>query len=409
MKMFRTCAVAAILLLAGGARADNPFSIQGSDGANTITVGSSNLIDLVNSAINSTAQFGALNPNAPQNFALNYGGVANAITISKNATNTSATLTFGPTGVTRTFTGANAADLQKQIEDYLKGAGSSDVKDFLKALNKLSLIAVSDGNPNSTTARLAEFSYNRFGFFGEEAKAYLITKEGKIGDAGTQFQLGLTGKAFETGNFTGKSATLSTAFTVNFSQTVGLSMGSFVSWNTIEDADVYHVGFNLGVPIRIIVPEAKTGVLWQVTPFLATAGSGSVDMAAGGLVTGFGGVSLLSWKIDEKWTVAMANQIARYSGYKLEYQGYSLDPGVDQVMLKNGLRGSFRFSEGWSVYGGATLSNYLNDAAVKSWVSPEVGVMYDTPAGSGVEIGFTGDFGSDYKAYGIRALFMIAF
>jgi len=409
MRRLTAALIAASLFFPLAAHADNIFSITASDGTSTVTAGSNSLIDLVNSSVNSTGAFSSLNPGAAQNVSLNYGGVQNAISISKNAGGTSATLTFGPTGVTRTFTGADANDLQRQIEDYLKKNGAGDVRDFLKAINKLSVIAVSDGNPNATTARMAEFSYNRFGFFGDEAKAYTVNTEGKIGDAGTQFHLSAAGKTYDVGGFKGQSATVSTAFNINFSQTVGISLGSFLTYNTVESANVYHLGFNLGVPIRIIVPESKTGVLWQVTPFLAAAGSGSVDIAAGGLITGYGGVNLLQWNITDRWSVAMANQIAKYDGRKLSYQGYEFDPGVDQAVLKNGLRGAYRFSEGWSVYGGATYTNFLQDASVSNWISPEVGLTYSTAAGSGVLLGFTGDFASNYKAYGVRAMFKWAF
>lgn len=409
MRRLAASLIAASLFLPLAAHAGDLFSITGSDGTNTVSVGSSSMIDLVNSAVNSTGAFSTLNPNAAQNLSLNYGGVQNAITINKNSTNTSATLTFGPTGVVRTFTGTDAADLQRQIEDYLKSNGGGDVRDFLKAINKLSVIAVSDGNPNATTARMAEFSYNRFGFFGDEAKAYTVNAEGKIGDAGTQFHLSAAGKTYDVDGYKGQSATISTAFNLNFSQTVGISLGSFLTYNTLEGANIYHLGFNLGVPIRIIVPESKTGVLWQVTPFVAAAGSGSVDIAAGGLITGFGGVNLLQWNITDRWSVAMANQIAKYTGRKLSYQGYEFDPGVDQTVLKNGLRGAYRFSEGWSVYGGATYTNFLQDASVSNWISPEVGLTYSTPSGSGVLLGFTGDFASNYKAYGARAMLKWAF
>lgn len=399
-----------LLLLAPAAARAQLFSLTGTDGTNTVNVGSNHLIDLLDEGINSSGQFATLNPSASQSLSLNYGGVANAITIDKNASNTQATLHFGPTGVTRVFNGTDAADLQRQIEDYLKGQGGSDLKDFLKEINKLSVIAVSDGNPNATTARMAEFSYNRFGFFGDESKAYTVSKEGKVGDATTQFHLGFTGKTYDVGPYTGESATVSTALTFNFSKYVGASLGSFLTWHTVEDADVYHVGFNFGVPIRPVVPEGNTGVLWQVTPFLAAAGSGSVDIGAGGLITGFGGVNLVSWGITERFTLSMANQIAWYNGRKLTFDDYEIDPGVEQTILKNGLRASLKLGDGgWGVYGGATYTNFLEDASIKDWLTPEGGFTYTNEAGTGVLFGLTGDFGSDYSAYGGRFLLKLAF
>lgn len=406
---YRRSVLALLLLSATPAAAQSLFSITATGGGNTpVTVGSSHLIDLVDQAVNTQGQFSGFQ-GADTTFSLNYGGVANAVTITKNASNTQATLTFGPTGVTRTFNGVDQADLERQIEDYLKKNGAGDIKDFLKAMNAQSLIAVSDGNPNATTARMADFTYMRFGMFGDESKAYTLTAEGTPSDAGPQVHLSVLGKTFEAGDFSGETATLGLDATLNFSRYVGVSVGGFFAYNSVEDADVFHFGLALGVPIRVVLPQGKTGVLWQVTPWVSSAASASVDIGAGGVVTGVGGTSLLAWTPNETWTFAMANQVGFYSGHKLSFDDYEIDPGVSQTILKNGLRATLHLDPRWSLYAGASVTNLLDDAAVSAWLSPEVGLTFSSAAGSGVLIGFTGDFGDDYSAYGVRVLFKLAF
>src|SRR5262249_20192531 len=113
MRHARMCLPLCVMLLAPAADAQNVFTLNGTDGTSTVSVGSNHLIDLVNQGVTSSGQFGTLNQNASQTLSLNYGGVPNAITIDKNASNTQATLTFGPTGTSRTFNGTDANDLRR--------------------------------------------------------------------------------------------------------------------------------------------------------------------------------------------------------------------------------------------------------------------------------------------------------
>lgn len=408
-RMMILCCIAASFAGAA-ARGQSLFSVTATGGAQSpVTVGSSSMIDLLESAINTTGQFAPFaGENA--NFALRYGNVDNAITVTKNSANTQATLTFGPTGITRTFNGVNQADLEQQIEDYLKKNGSNDVRDFLEAMNRLSVIAVSDGNPNATTARMAEFTYNRFGFFGDQSQSVAVNAEGKSEAAGTQFQVQFSVKGYDVGDYTGESATIGVGATFNFTERVGLAIGGFATYNTIEDADIYHSSFSTGVPIRIVLPEGKTGVLWQLTPFLSAGASGSEDIGAGGLIVGGGLANHVGWRITERFTLAMGNQVSFYRGREIEFgDDFKLDPGVEQTMLKNGLRGSFGLDDRWAIYGGVSYSNFLDDAAIEDWWTPEVGVTFTNPSGSGFLVGLTGDFGDDYSSLGARAVLKLAF
>lgn len=384
------------------------FSVTATGGSQSpVSVGSSSMIDLLDDAVNTQGQFAPF-AGEDTTFALRYGNVQNAITVTKNASNTQATLTFGPTGITRTFTGTDQADLERQIEDYLKKNGKDDVRKFLKAMNRLSVIAVSDGNPNATTARMAEFTYNRFALLADESRSQ-VWNEGKAESAGAQFQFTLAAKSYDVGDYGGQSATVSLATTFNFSQQVGFSLGGFFTYNTIEDADVFHGGLSAGIPIRIILPEEKKGVLWQVTPFLSSGASGSEDIAAGGLIVGAGAANLVAWRFTDRFTLAMANQISFYRGQDIAFGEFELNPGVDQSMLKNGLRGTLGLSDTWGLYGAVTYSNFLDDAAIENWWTPEIGVSYSNKAGTGFHAGITGDFGDDYTSYGARLMLKLAF
>ncbi len=424
--------------LASPALAQNLFVVTATGNGNTVTVGADNIIDLVDSAVNTQDQFAQFQ-SVDTTFALNYGGIADAITITKNSGNTQATLTFGPTGTSRTFNGTSQDDLQNQIEDYLKKDGGADFTAFLKAVNAQSVIAVSDGNPNATTNRMANWSFDHFGFSADQRKGYLLkfdfggaapepaatpAPQGGGDDgaapgngqdngmsapvmrratAGFQVYLGATAQTYTAGDFDGETATIFGAADLNFSTRVGLSLGSFIGFNTVGDADVFHAGITLGLPVRLVLPDDQTPFTWQVTPFGQVGGSASEDIGAGGLIIGGGVTSYAAWHIDDRWTLAMANQYSKFEGEKLTFDDFEIDPGVSQGMLKNALRVSYRFGEGgWYAYGGAAHSKFLDDASVDSWISPSVGLGYSSQAGSGIQIGFVGDYGDDYSASGFR-------
>jgi hypothetical protein len=58
--------------------------------------------------------------------------------------------------------------------------------------------------------------------------------------------------------------------------------------------------------------------------------------------------------------------------------------------------------DGWYGFGGVTYSKFSDDAAVEDWLSPALGLGYSSSAGSGIQVGFIGDYGDDYSAAGVR-------
>ncbi len=140
------------------------------------------------------------------------------------------------------------------------------------------------------------------------------------------------------------------------------------------------------------MPSESCDWLWQITPSFSVAGSGSADMGSGGIVYSPAATSLLRWQITPRFSLEMANQIGYFTGEKLDFDQYSLDPGVQQTILKNGLEAQLEFgNSGWYCYGGASYTNFLEDAAISNYITPEVGVGWRTGVqGTTVELGFTG-------------------
>lgn len=397
--------------------AQNIFQITATaSGVSTVNVGGNSIITLVDNAVNTRDQFAPF-ASADATFNLNWGGVANAVTVTKNASNTGGTLRFNASNSpTFVFNAANQDDLENQLEDFFRGRGTdanglragSAIRDFLRAMNAKSLVAVSDGNPNATTARMANYAYDRYGFHNDQTGMYVI-KDGKRDGAGLQFRIGAEAHAFEAGDFSGASVDLFSSVDWNFSPNLGTSLGTFLAYNSVEDANVFHLGFNVGVPIRPLLPSEKLPLTWQITPSFTLGASGSEDVGAGGLILSGAITSALKWDITEKVSLEMSNQWGFYEGQQLTFSDFEIDPGVSQNILKNGIQARVGMSDEFFAYGGLSYTNFLDDAAVEGYLTPAIGVGLRRPGGSTVSVGFSGDFGDNYTSYGGRVGLNFAF
>src|SRR5437879_6477436 len=112
----------AIFLLSSRASADAlEYTVTTSDGGPPITsfVNGADLIGLTSHLIEHQDEFAAF-LNRSYTAHVKYLGVQDALQLTSNATGTSVTVRIPRTGFTRTFTGATADDVRKQIEDFIK-------------------------------------------------------------------------------------------------------------------------------------------------------------------------------------------------------------------------------------------------------------------------------------------------
>ena len=204
-RFLKTAVLLSALLWADGRvlPAADLFSVSVAPGGTV--VGGNQVLTLVDKIINGKDEFAFFQgPGVAYVGTLQYGNVQNAMNFSINAARTSADLNIPSIGYTQTFVGANQADLETQIEHFLKKDGSSVLARFLKAMNAQSLVAVSDGNPNSTTAFAAGQSYQNYGMsFAETKEEKDSPKEstgrfglGIIADVGTFDANGIKGTTF---------------------------------------------------------------------------------------------------------------------------------------------------------------------------------------------------------------------
>ncbi len=359
------CAGVVIAAAQSQLQAADIFSITASGGAPTITVGGNSVIDLVRNAINAQGQFSSFN-GVPLNASLNYAGVANAMSFNANNTGTFASLSIPSIGFSKSFNGTTRSDVENQIETFLKSDGSNVLARFLKAMSSMSVVAVTDGNPNSTTAFAASQAYGNYAMgFAETNEEKDSPKQasghvgvGIVADVGT----------FDANGFKGQAYSLPLYATFKLTDRVGLNIDMPLSYVKVESASIFGFGLGIGLPVKVIPHTKGSPWYWQVTPFGGANASASKDFVAGGLVANGGINSLLAYDFG-KVTLSMGNHFSLHESVPMTYDSYTFDPGVSQQIIKNGLKLDIPFKRRWVVDVYAVHTKFLENAAIDQYVT----------------------------------------
>ncbi len=399
-------ASAAIVSLAATAAADDLFSLTATNGGTTITATDSDVVDLLEDGIETQGAFNSLSGTAVSGN-LTYGGVANAIAFTINATETSATLSFPLTGFSRTFTGSDADDIEEQIEEFFEDDGAEEYAELLEILNQQSLVGVFDGNPFSSTAIFGRSIFRNFGigmsgptWANPDRYSYDSGRGGSYG----WFSINPNFYQVEAGDdFEGYSGGVDASGGYMFNRTFGIAGGGVYQFNDIEDTEIYHSSAYVGLPINLIPSGDEVGL--TLTPFLLSGFGGSTDAAAGGAFFGYGVASNLQLGLGPRVALNWGSQIIAYEGYDIEYDDYEFATDLDQTLVTTGLIATIyldRPNGNLFIDGGATYNAYLEDAAVDNWIVPEVGLGWRIGGNSRVRAGYQALIGNaDYDAHGV--------
>jgi hypothetical protein len=391
-------AAAIVLLSASLCRADDFFNLTAVGTSGTaVTAQGGDVIHLVDNLINEQNQFANL---AGQGFtsSLTYGGVKNAAVFTENSAGTQATLNFPTTGFTKTFTATANESLETEIENFIKGNGDSAYGAFLRSMDRLSPVAVIDGNPQASTAVIADAAFSDFGIdpvAGGRRGEWRITADG--GDASAA---GLDG------------------YYANFQMTSDFALCDCVSltwslggqYRVMGSSESYTVDSILGLPIAIAHPQPHDGFAWEITPWGFGGLAASIDQASGDVLVGGGGTSSLAYRLGPL-VFTLADQISYGGSIGVSYGDYSFDVPVEQWITKNGVDVAFAPLGGFGfIDGGVAISDFLAHAAVPDYWSPEAGVGLNLGRGSFLRVAYEGDFGQrGYKANGVNAILALKF
>ena len=278
-----------------------------------------------------------------------------------------------------------------------------------------------DGNPSSTTGLMGRQAFHTFALSGlglpplaSDAAAGgddPVAREGRFGIYGL-------GETYSASDFDGYSVGGGLQGGGWFNNRVGISITGLAVYSNIEDADVYHTGTSLGIPI-VLVDRAPLGgdndkqFTWTLTPFGTLAAGGSTDFAAGGLLFGGGVASGLVADLG-RFRLGIGNQIVFYEGIPFGIDEYKFDPDLSQQLLSNGVTLGYTFGQNpgggaWFVVGGVSYHRYLDDAAVQDWLEPTAGLGYRFASGGGIEGRYAGTFGDDFDGHRVTVTLRVGF
>jgi hypothetical protein len=273
------------------------------------------------------------------------------------------------------------------------------ILEFLGISNTETPIGVTDGNPQSTTAFLANDAFNIYGLYP------LLDKRPKGLMNHYAFRADVSYGDLHTDVIDGEFYTLSLAQGWRFTNHVGLVYSVPMEYRDTEGAQVFIGGLNAGLPINILLDHGK-GLSWSVTPWAVGGVGVSDELDQGALVYGLGVTSSLILH-GNFLGITIANQIGYEDGEPFEYESFfNNEQPIHQTILKNGIIGSIKLGPAF-VDAGASYTNLLDGGFVDEYWSPDVGVGLKLGNGF-LRAGYHGDIGNNYRATSIRLMFQIA-
>jgi hypothetical protein len=328
--------------------------------------GSSSLPTVLEQAIKAQGRFSDFQNRDYSSF-LDYLNVTRAIRFDVNNSGTRAEIVIPSTGLRKVFTAANRNDWYGQIKAYLERDGAAEWARFLQTMNERSQVAVSDGNPTSATASLANSMFGGFG--SPTSRASELNRKNNA--AGITFD----GGAFRAGGLNGEVYTLPITGHFRVTDRVAVGFEIPLQYIQLEGADIYQGGLTLNVPVNVIRASENQPWSWDVTPTAAFALSGSEDMVAGGGL--FAGA--LTNVVGFRWhglTFTYGNFFSFFEGVSLSAGNYEFDSDVSQQIIKNGLRISMPFADKWRFEAYGIHTQFLQEAAVRSYFTLGADVGY---------------------------------
>jgi hypothetical protein len=393
--LFAVATFALILVAPGTALAVDLFGVEATYSGGTITQSASSLPELVEELINNQ---GAFTPLIGNNFtgSLTYYGLPGAVAIAVQG-ETQLTVTSPLTGLNRTFTGTSRDDLEEQLEDWLLQEGDEEVGKLMQAVAERSAAAITDGNPSSATARMADRAFGTFGLF----PATRVMRGSEPGHhAAIWFHTRQSEADTPVGTADSADYELHLPWWLNFGRHVSLIGNASGQYMDTEGTAIYGGGSDMGLGIRPFVRDEESNFGWQITPFAGFHAVGTYDGATGGLLNQFGIASRLEFQLPHSILLIVANQYTHHGSLKLEIEDVEIDPEIEQDVLKNGLMVDVPLWTAKSLYANGFFvdTRFLQDAAIDNYQTLGAGLSIRHDRMS-LNAYVSRDFAGDYSSW----------
>jgi hypothetical protein len=409
--MIRLAVVAAAVLLPAARAGADLFEIfvVNTDGSGIpdLTAGGWEFPELMEDLINAQGDFASF-AGAAFSADITFMGVENAINVTVDPATQTATLSFtalGPGAPVYNFTGAN---LWQQIEDFLQDNLADALAEFINAINELSLVAVTDGTPLSTTALSADYIFDRFALHADFTRAERRAAEGEEIDTGLRGRLDFYNNNIDTDVADGYSLAIAPSLEYVFNRDLSLGLLFPITYTDIGGAEVFNAHIDAAFSWRLLHPGEHSPLGLRVTPFGSFALSGSVDTVSGAIIGATGLQTTATLELGDV-TISASTQYSYHDSISVRYESWEFDPKISQQIFKAGGKITQRLGDNFFVYGTFVYTTFIEDAAIEDWISPGAGFGYRLDNGLNLSVGYTSDIADGYESYNLRATFQLPF
>jgi fibronectin-binding autotransporter adhesin len=213
---------------------------------------------------------------------------------------------------------------------------------------------LSDGTPSSTTALMANSMFYDFGPLSQS-----MAESGKDNTVGISFDAGTF--TFEGHHGEEYGFPITGGFKIN--DRTRLDYEIPLEYVEIANTALFQAGLTLELPMKVVIPTPDQHFSWDVTPAVAVAAAGSREVIGAGALT-----NVFAYRFPA-FTLTYGNYISVFEGDTLSDDDQQFPIGVDQRILKNGLKVTVPFGKGWVVECYGIYTEFLRTAPVSSYVT----------------------------------------
>ena len=411
------------------------FSVRASDGATTTLSATANSFpEIAQDLIKNRGTFEPLLSANTFSGQIDFLGISDAIKINMTtptpgtASATIQLLDWDPIP----FTGNSRDEIFEQAKEYFTKNGSEIYGRFMREIARQSFVAVTDGNPRSSTALMANDSFAFQGWTPIGAIPNLLLPEATPAASGVPgvaaesvgasalpsstttgtnsldrmktlgFAVGLNAGRFEAGDFKGSYMDGALPWNLDITRRVSFAGSLSANYLEMDGAQVFGAGLTLAVPVKILEITPASDWNWRLSPHVGFSARGSYDLAAAGAIVSGGFTSALEYRAGKDWLLSLANQITYHESLSIPLPShYEFDIEVRQYILKNGLRATYRILPKLHVSAFVIETNFLRDAAIGDYTT--LGGALTWSFTDTIALGVAGnyDFGKDYNSYSV--------
>lgn len=231
-------------------------------------------------------------------------------------------------GIDMSFNGATREESQEMYREFMKKNGGDILNRIMKKLAEVSPHDPIAGNPNSLMGQMAANDFAN-GFSGLVSN--IATKPGEKSESNNLIGIGARFTSLRQDGVTNNSYTIPLSYTIrsDIDPRRQLIFSVPLTYSDIEGAKAYNVGF--GAAYRMPMNDE-----WTLTPSFSYGAAGSKDLGAFGQAVSASITS--SYVINGNgYDIAIGNMVGYYRTLKLSISGYSYDPGISNVVFRNGI------------------------------------------------------------------------